>query len=51
MIENGVDKKLFDLVELNDEHSVAIVQMLLQSLTNEDLDVKNITSFAAISSP
>ena len=46
-IESGINNKLLDFVELNNEHSQAVAKMMLKSLSENNLDIKQVSSYAA----
>jgi hypothetical protein len=46
-IESGVNKKLLDFVEQNDEHSAAVADMIIGSLSTHRLDIKNVSAYSA----
>lgn len=46
-VESGINTKLLDFVELNDEHSEAVAKMMLKSLSENNLDIKHVSSYAA----
>lgn len=46
-VESGINRKLLDFVELNDEHSTAVGGMLVKSLTENQLDISHVVSYAA----
>jgi len=41
--ENGINRKLLDFVELNDEHSTEVSNMLQTALAECGLDVQNVS--------
>lgn len=45
--KTGVNKKLLDFVELNDEHSGEVVQMLQTAIEDCGLDVQNVSAYSA----
>jgi len=45
--EAGIKKKLLDFVELNDEHSAEVADMLVTCLRSNGLDVKNVSAYSA----
>jgi hypothetical protein len=46
-IESGICNRLLDFVELNDEHSAPVAKMMLKSLSDNNLDIKHVSSYAA----
>lgn len=46
-IESGVNKKLLDFIEQNDEHSVVLAEMIVSSLSAHRLDIKNVSAYSA----
>jgi hypothetical protein len=45
--KTGVNKKLLDFVELNDEHSGEVVEMLQTAIEDCGLDVQNVSAYSA----
>jgi len=45
--ELGINQKLLDFVELNDEHPTEVADMLITSITSHGLDVKNVSAYSA----
>ena len=46
-IDSGINKKLLDFVEQNDEKSAEIADMLISNLNDKGLEVKNVSAYSA----
>ena len=45
--ESGVNKKLLDFLEQNDEHPVPVAEMIRKSLSSHSLDINNVSAYSA----
>jgi len=45
--DSGINKKLLDFVEQNDEHSVPVAEIITKSLSSHSLDIKNVSAYSA----
>ena len=46
-VESGINKKLLEFVEQNDEKSSEIADMLISSIQDNGLDIQNISAYSA----